>query len=82
MFADQTQTCFLIQPEHQLHSLAITKGLHEDRHNRGEPWGGSFDRLQGKKILKVDCEEKDKGGKKKRNSDFGLSGLRAYISNI
>lgn len=81
MFADQTQTCFLIQPEHQLHSLAITKGLHEDRHNRGEPWGGSFDRLQGKKILKVDCEEKDKGGKK-RNSDFGLSGLRAYISNI
>lgn len=26
MFADQTEACFLIQSEHQLHSLGITKG--------------------------------------------------------
>lgn len=51
MFADQTQACFLIQREHQLLSLGTRKGLQEDTRNRGEPWGGSFDRLQGKKKI-------------------------------
>lgn len=50
MFADQTQTCFLIQPEHQLHSLAITKGLREDRHNRGEPWEAALTGSKGKRF--------------------------------
>lgn len=78
MFADQTQACFLIQSEHQLHSLGMTKGLREDTHNRGAPWGGSLTGSKGKKILKVDCEAKEKEEKRKeRNSGFGLSGLRA-----
>lgn len=50
MFADQTQVCLLIQSEHQLHGLGITKGQHEAMHNRAEPWGGSFDRLRGKRF--------------------------------
>lgn len=52
MFADLTQACFLIQSEHQLHSLGITKGLHEDITIGESPGEAALTGSRGKKIFK------------------------------